>query len=61
MRGLAAISFVVASLFALPAFADKDADAYYKEGLAYKQEGKIDDAIKALSEAVQQNPKHGMA
>jgi Flp pilus assembly protein TadD len=61
MRGLNAIVFAVASLFAVPAFADKDADASYKEGLAYKQEGKIDEAIKALQEAVSTNPKHGMA
>ena len=44
-----------------PAFADKDADAYYKEGLAYKQEGKVDEAIESLQQAVAQNPKHGMA
>src|SRR3569623_235023 len=61
MRGLAAIPFAVAMLLAAPAFADKDADAYYKEGLAYKQEGKIDEAIKARSAAVAQNPRHGMA
>lgn len=61
MRGLTAIVFAVASLFAVPAFADKDADASYKEGLAYKQEGKIDQAIKALQQAVATNPKHGMA
>lgn len=61
MRGLTAICFAVATLFAAPTFADKDADAYYKEGLAYKQEGKVDDAIKALQQAVVNNPRHGMA
>src|SRR5690242_9623177 len=61
MRGLTAVCFAVATLFAAPAFADKDADAYYKEGLAFKQEGKVDDAIKALEQAVATNPKHGMA
>src|SRR3569623_2296934 len=61
MRGLAALPFAVAMLLAAPAFADKDADAYYKEGLAYKLEGKIDEAIKSLSAAVAQNPRHGMA
>ncbi len=29
-------------------FADKNADVYYKEGLAYKLEGKVDKAIEAL-------------
>jgi tetratricopeptide (TPR) repeat protein len=61
MRALTAICFAVAYLFAVPALADKDADAYYKEGLAYKQEGKIDQAIKSLEQAVANNPKHGMA
>ena len=43
------------------AYADKDADSYYKEGLAYKSEGKIDEAIAAIQQAVANNPKHGMA
>jgi tetratricopeptide (TPR) repeat protein len=42
------------------AFAE-DADAYYKQGLAYKQEGKSDQAIDALERAVAANPKHYMA
>ena len=42
------------------AFAD-DADALYKQGLAYKQQGKNDEAIKALEQAVAANPRHGMA
>jgi tetratricopeptide (TPR) repeat protein len=61
MRGFTAICFAVATLFAAPAFADKDADALYKEGLAYKLEGKLDDAIKSLEGAVANNPRHGMA
>src|SRR3954469_24333059 len=36
------------------AFAE-DADAYYKQGLAYKQEGKPDQAIDALERAVAAN------
>jgi tetratricopeptide (TPR) repeat protein len=39
------------------AFAD-DADAYYKQGLAYKAEGKPDQAIEALERAVAANPRH---
>jgi tetratricopeptide (TPR) repeat protein len=42
------------------AFAE-DADAFYKQGLAYKQEGKADQAIAALERAVAANPKHYMA
>src|SRR5262249_2406502 len=61
MRALAAIAFAVGLLLGSPAFADKSADAYYKEALEYKQKGKLDDAIKSLESAVQQNPKHGMA
>src|SRR5690242_18075472 len=38
-----------------------DADALYKQGLAYKAEGKADEAIKALEGAVAANPRHGMA
>ena len=52
---------VVLALVSAPAFADKSADASYKEGLAYKTEGKNDEAIKAMEEAVAANPKHGMA
>jgi tetratricopeptide (TPR) repeat protein len=42
------------------AFAE-DADAYYKQGLAYKQEGKADQAIESLEHAVAANPRHYMA
>jgi len=42
------------------AFAE-DADAFYKQGLAYKQEGKSEQAIEALERAVAVNPKHYMA
>src|SRR5690242_20191058 len=60
MRALAAITFAASLLLGSPAFADK-ADAAYKAGLEYKQKGKIDEAIKALQDAVAANPKHGMA
>jgi tetratricopeptide (TPR) repeat protein len=42
------------------AFAE-DADAFYKQGVAYKQEGKSDRAIDAFERAVAANPKHYMA
>ena len=42
------------------AFAE-DADAFYKQGLAYKSENKPDQAIEALEHAVAANPKHYMA
>ena len=47
---------------ALPRLAvAEDADAYYKQGIAYKQEGKADQAIAAFEHAVAANPKHYMA
>ena len=61
MRLLAAIVFVIGLVAARPALADKAADAHYKEGLAYKLEGKVDKAIESLEQAVAKNPKHGMA
>jgi tetratricopeptide (TPR) repeat protein len=39
----------------------EDADAYYKQGLAYKQEGKADQAIESMEHAVAANPRHYMA
>jgi tetratricopeptide (TPR) repeat protein len=42
------------------AFAE-DADAFYKQGIAYKQQGKPDQAIEAFEHAVATNPKHYMA
>ena len=51
MRALAAIVFVVGLLLTGPALADKAADAYYKEGVAYKMEGKTDQAISSLDPA----------
>jgi tetratricopeptide (TPR) repeat protein len=39
----------------------EDADAFYKQGVAYKQEGKADQAIDAFEHAVAANPKHYMA
>jgi Flp pilus assembly protein TadD len=58
-----ALLLAVGCLVAVPhaAFADNDADAHYKQGLAYKNEGKTDDAIRSLEAAVAKNPKHGMA
>src|SRR5215208_5875969 len=61
MRALASLVIAFGLLFSGPALADKTADTYYKEGLAYKQQGKVDNAIEALSQAVAKNPKHGMA
>jgi len=61
MRMLARFAVALGLLFSAPAFADKSADASYKEGLAYKTEGKTDEAIKAMQDAVAQNPKHAMA
>ena len=55
MRSLATILFALGTLIAVPAFAD-NADALYKQGLAYKQQGKADDAIAALEKAVAANP-----
>ena len=42
------------------AFAE-DADSFYKQGIAYKQEGKSDQAIEAFERAVAANPRHYMA
>jgi len=39
----------------------EDADAFYKQGIAYKQEGKSEQAIAAFEHAVAANPKHYMA
>jgi Flp pilus assembly protein TadD len=61
-RILLTTGFVIGLGLAVPhaAFAE-DADAYYKQGLAYKNEGKADQAIDALERAVAANPKHYMA
>ena len=61
MRALASLVIAVGLLLSGTALADKNADTYYKEGLAYKQEGKIDEAITAMTAAVTTNPNHGMA
>jgi Flp pilus assembly protein TadD len=62
MPTLARILLVTGLWVAVPhaAFAE-DADAFYKQGLAYKSEGKPDQAIEALEHAVAANPKHYMA
>lgn len=39
----------------------EDADAFYKQGIAYKQGGKPEQAIEAFEHAVAANPKHYMA
>jgi tetratricopeptide (TPR) repeat protein len=59
MSKLARILLATGLGLAVPhaALAD-DADAYYKQGVAYKQEGKPDEAIRALELAVAANPKH---
>ena len=57
MRALACLCCCDCLLLSGPALADKNADAYYKEGLAYKQEGKVDEAIKALESAVAAEPQ----
>jgi tetratricopeptide (TPR) repeat protein len=59
MSKLARILLATGLGLAIPhaALAD-DADAYYKQGVAYKQEGKTDQAIQALELAVAANPKH---
>ena len=54
--------FALLLAFAVTAHADgKPADASYKEGLAYKQQGKVDEAIASMQAAVATNPNHGMA
>jgi tetratricopeptide (TPR) repeat protein len=61
---VAAIAFVallIPMAFSSIGFAEKGADAYYKEGLAFKQQGKTAEAITALEAAVAANPKHGQA
>src|SRR5262245_17030902 len=62
MSQLARILLVAGLGFAVPhaAFAE-DADAFYKQGLAYKNEGKADQAIESFERAVAANPKHYMA
>jgi tetratricopeptide (TPR) repeat protein len=62
MSTLARFLLVTGLCVAAPhaAFAE-DADAFYKQGLAYKQEGKPDQAIEALEHAVAANPRHYMA
>ena len=61
-------TLVARTLFALAAFAAvpqlahaDDADASYKQGLAYKQQGKTDEAIAAMEQTVAKNPRHFMA
>src|SRR5262245_42909307 len=66
MSKRATILLAISLLFAVslaarhPAFAE-DADAFYRQGLAYKNEGKAEQAIEALEHAVAANPKHYMA
>lgn len=57
----ASLSLGLASGLAPGTAVAEDADAFYKQGLAYKQEGKADQAIDALEHAVAANPKHYMA
>lgn len=62
MSTVARVLLAACLSFAAPgvAFAE-DADAFYKQGIAYKQEGKADQAIAAFEHAVASNPKHYMA
>ncbi len=61
MQPLLRILFVaLCVLVPARAFAE-DADALYRQGLALKEQGKNDEAIKKLEEAVAANPRHGMA
>ncbi len=61
MRTLVAKAlFALTVIAAVPARAD-DADSLYKQGLAYKQQGKVDEAIAAMEQTVAKNPHHGMA
>ncbi len=61
MRTLVAKAlFALTVIAAVPASAD-DADSLYKQGLAYKSEGKVDEAIAAMEQTVAKNPHHGMA
>jgi tetratricopeptide (TPR) repeat protein len=59
MSMLARILLVTGFGIAMPhaAFAE-DADAFFRQGLAYKNEGKTDQAVEALEHAVAANPKH---
>src|SRR6188768_3027508 len=61
MRPLLRILFVVLCVLSVPTRAFADADALYRQGLALKEQGKNDEAIKKLEEAVAANPRHGMA
>ena len=61
MRPLLQILFVALCVLSVPARAFADADALYRQGLALKEQGKNDEAIKKLEEAVAANPRHGMA
>jgi tetratricopeptide (TPR) repeat protein len=61
MRALASLVIAFGLLFSGPAFADKNADAYYKEGLAFKMEGKVDEAIAHYQRAPEQFRTTGMA
>ena len=54
---VAAVLLVVAA----PAAHADDAGALYKQGIAYKNQGKDDDAIASLEKAVAADPRHGMA
>ncbi|HEY4243416.1 MAG TPA: tetratricopeptide repeat protein [Kofleriaceae bacterium] len=60
MRKLATFLTAGFLAFGSVAYAD-EADAHYKSGLAYKQEGKTDQAIAELEACVAANPHHYMA
>src|SRR5688572_12120757 len=51
--------FAVLLAVAAPARADK-AEALYKEGMAFKNQGKVDEAIAAFEKCVAERPTHVM-
>src|SRR5690349_10005293 len=55
-----AVSLISLALGAGVARAD-EASARYKQGLAFKEQGKIDEAIEAFEETVKLKPDHAMA
>jgi tetratricopeptide (TPR) repeat protein len=62
MSTVARILLAACLWVALPSLAlAEDADAFYKQGIAYKQQGKADEAVAAFERAVASNPKHYMA
>ena len=59
------LRFIVVAAFlavgSVPAQADSPAAAHYKQGLAFKNQGKEEDAIAAFEKAVAADARHAMA